>query len=55
MGIERIRDMKNKKFEAPELEIIYFVDEDIITSSGPGGLFGLNGDDWTDPITPSID
>ena len=43
--------MEKKKFEAPELEIILFTDEDIIASSGPGGLFGLNGDDWTDPVS----
>ena len=47
--------MKNKKYEIPTLTIVLFEDEDIITSSGPGGLFGLNGDDWTDPVTPSID
>lgn len=47
--------MEKKKFEVPELKINLFTEEDIITSSGPGGLFGLNGDDWADPITPSID
>lgn len=41
--------MKNK-FEAPELIIITFNEEDdIITASGPGALRdALHGDDWED-------
>ena len=38
-----------KEFEAPELEIIIFADdEDIITSSAMGLGWGINGDDWSD-------
>lgn len=41
--------MENKKFEAPELTIILFTDDDIITASGDlGGIPGLNGDDFDD-------
>ena len=43
--------MKNK-FEKPEMLIIYFYNEDIITESVEGlgaGLYGDNGDDWQDP------
>ena len=38
--------MENKKFEIPELIIISFDKEDIITESGPGARFGVNGDEW---------
>jgi len=37
-----------KIFEAPELEIIYFNSEDIITESSFGERYGANGDDWED-------
>ena len=38
-----------KEFEAPELEIIIFADnDDIITTSGLGDRYGVNGDDWSD-------
>ena len=43
-----------KKFEIPELIIISFTNDDIITGSGPGGLFGdENGDEHSyDPNNP---
>lgn len=36
-----------KKFETPELTIIYFSAEDIIVTSneGPGGDYGMGGDE----------
>ena len=39
-----------KIFEKPELIIISFDNDDIITDSeaGTGALFGQNGDDWSD-------
>ena len=38
-----------KEFEAPELTIVYFINDDIITSSGPGKLYGYeNGDEFLD-------
>lgn len=37
--------MKDKKFEAPELEVVEFENTDIITNSEPWD----NGDEWTDP------
>ena len=33
-----------KEFEAPELEIIYFEDDDIITGSLPGDSYADEGD-----------
>ena len=38
-----------KEFKAPELEIIYFNSDDIITESSFGERYGANGDDWEDP------
>ena len=35
-----------KKFEIPEAIIIDFENDDIITGSGPGYRWGLNGDEW---------
>ena len=37
--------MKNK-FELPELIIVWFEDEDIITSSGPEDETGETGNEW---------
>lgn len=38
-----------KSFEAPELTIVSFVDDDVIFTSGPGNSFGgLPGDDFID-------
>ena len=37
-----------KKFEKPELIIITFEVEDIITDSGLGMRYGANGDEWQD-------
>lgn len=37
-----------KKYETPELTIILFTEEDIITTSGEGQGFGASGDDWSD-------
>lgn len=37
-----------KKFVVPELVIILFNNEDIITSSGPGNPFGYGGDEYKD-------
>ena len=37
-----------KKFETPDLTIIYFSNEDIIVTSGeegPGGDYGMGGDE----------
>ncbi|WP_454969916.1 hypothetical protein [Eubacterium sp.] len=35
-----------KKFESPEVEIIKFVNSDIITTSGEGYDNGMAGGDW---------
>lgn len=35
-----------KKFEKPELIIISFGEDDIVTTSGVGTRFGANGDEW---------
>lgn len=36
---------EKKEFERPELVIVLFKDEDIIRTSGPGGI-GSNGSEW---------
>ena len=36
---------KKKEFECPELIIVLFDDDDIIMTSGPGGI-GNNGSEW---------
>lgn len=36
---------KKKEFECPELIIVLFDDDDIIMTSGPGGV-GSNGSEW---------
>ena len=39
-----------KKFEIPEIELVYFLNEDIIRTSGDGEQgndSGEGGDDWT--------
>lgn len=41
--------MEKKRFAIPEAIIVAFNDEDIIVTSGPGGLFGEGGDEAQDP------
>lgn len=43
-----MQNMKNKKFENPELLIILFGKDDIILTSGE------NGDEWDLPWPPQI-
>ena len=38
-----------KEFEAPELTIILFGENDIIAESSFGQRYGANGDEWEDP------
>ena len=35
-----------KKFMDPEMEIVMFSVEDIVTVSGDAGMGGSDGDDW---------
>ena len=44
---------KKKRFEVPELEIVQFENEDIITSSGEEGDFGNTGGDSGDILQKS--
>ena len=41
-----------KKFNKPELTVVQFDKEDIITTSGYGRGFGQLGDFWGDPADP---
>ena len=38
-----------KKFIIPKAFIIELANDDIVTTSGPGQLYGANGDEWQDP------
>ena len=44
---------KKKEFECPELIIVLFDDDDIIMTSGPGGI-GSNGSEWYEGQFPYL-
>ena len=54
MKMTRRKQYMEKKFNKPELIVVQFDKEDIITTSGYGRGFGQTGDFWYDAEDPDI-